>query len=83
MKIYCTKWIFTNGIMELDAETDGKNMVRVLPKSGEHYGYYLYGEGKEWHKKKESAIAYAEKMRIKKIKSLDKQMKKISEMKFD
>lgn len=68
MKVYCTKYLFTSGIQEIEVEQSC---------------FYLYGQGKEWHKTKESAIARAEEMRIKKLKALDKQMKKISAMKFE
>lgn len=80
MKIYSTKYIFTDGITQHDAEIeDGMAIVRTdsgLP-------FFLHGEGKDWHATKESAIKRAEELRIRKLKSLDKQHKKISAMAFD
>lgn len=37
----------------------------------------------EWHHTKDEAIAKAEEIRIKKLQSLDRQMKKLSAKKFD
>lgn len=82
MRIFCTKYLFTLGITEHNAELVGGNdsMVRVI--DGVPYGMYLHGEGRDWHKTKESAIARAEVIREKKIKALEKQLNKIKEMVF-
>lgn len=81
MKVWITKYALTQGIIEKEAELcesyDG--MIRVSGK----FSYYLHGEGKEWHRTKESAIARAEEMRQKKIESLKKQIQKLEEMHFE
>lgn len=79
MKIYCTRYLFTDGITEREAEISG-NMAIVKELD---YQIYLHGEGNEWHKDKQSATKRAEEMRIKKLQSLDRQIKKISAMVFD
>lgn len=43
---------------------------------------YYHGEGNDWHRTKESAIAKAEEMRKKKIASLKKQIEKLEKMEF-
>ncbi len=80
MQIYITKYLFTNGIELVDAEISDK--MAIVGESNS-YQQYFHGEGREWHRTKESAIARAEEMRIKKLKAIDKQMKKISAMKFE
>jgi len=42
-----------------------------------------FGEGKDWHRTKESAIKRAEKMKINKIANVKKQLEKLKEMKFE
>jgi len=83
MKIWCTKWLFTTGIMELEAIDCGNGMVKVILTDKTYFPYCLHGEGREWHKTRESAVAKADEMRIKKLMALDKQMKKIAAMKFE
>ncbi len=80
MKIYSTKYIFTDGITEHEAEISGT--MAITEKTPHGYSFYLHGEGKEWHKTKSSALERAEELRIKKLQSLDKQTKKISSMVF-
>ena len=78
--IYSTKYLFTDGIKEFEAEIkDGMAVVRRVGPDP----IYLHGEGKEWHRTKESAVERAEEMRIKKLQSLDKKTKAVSAMKFD
>lgn len=44
---------------------------------------YYHGEGREWHRTKESALKRAEEMRVKKIASLRKQIEKLEKMRFE
>lgn len=59
---------------EVDEITNG--MVAIGPYT------YLHGEGKEFHLTEQSALDRAEEVRIKKLQSLDKQIKKISNITF-
>ena len=82
MKVWITKYALTQGIIEDDAEicinTDKTgNMISC------GIGNYYHGEGKEWHKTKESAIKKSEEMRQKKIESLKKQIEKLERMRFE
>ena len=43
---------------------------------------YFHGEGREWHRTKESAIDKAEEMRKKKIETMKKQIEKLEKMEF-
>lgn len=67
MIIFSTKYCLTRGITEHDVRECGN-------------GIYL--QGVNWHKTKESAISRAEEVRVKKLQSLDKSIKKISSIKF-
>lgn len=50
--------------------------------NGKAWNDYYHGEGKEWHRTRESAVAKAEEMRCKKIDSLKKQIEKLEKKRF-
>lgn len=82
MKVWITKYALTNGVIENDAEIcidadETGNMISC------GIGNYYHGEGKEWHKTKESAIKKADEMRQKKIESLKEQIEKLERMRFE
>lgn len=78
MKIYVTKYALTQGIVEHEAEeSNGMAVVKATRLS-----YAQYFHNKEWHTTKEAAIEKAQEMQLKKILSLQKQIKAISEMEF-
>ena len=81
MIIFSTKYCLTQGITEHDVRECGNGMVAV-PKTAKSFEYYLHGEGVDWHRTKEGATSRAEEVRIKKLQSLDKSIKKISAIKF-
>ena len=56
-----------------------EDMIEVIGSNG----MYFHGEGKDWHRAKESAIKRAEEMRLKKITSVEKQLQKLKDMKFE
>lgn len=79
MKVWITKYALTKGIFEMEVESqseDGKGVYGKVWSDGYH------GEGKEWHRTKESAIRRAEEMRQKKIARLKNQIEKLEQMKF-
>jgi len=82
-KVWITKYALTQGILEdyvvVCHDTD-KNMVKI---AGGSWTDIFHGEGKEWHRTKESAIKCAEEMRLKKISSVEKQLQKLKDMKFE
>lgn len=80
MKVWITKYALTTGIFEMTAEITEHGSAYDMHSS---FPTYYHGEGKEWHKTKESAIARAEEMRHKKIASLKKQIEKLEGMKFE
>jgi len=85
-KVWITKYALTQGIFEVEVEfpsyadvDNDKNYVKVVKNQGEGY----FGEGKDWHRTKESAIKRAEKMKMNKIANVEKQLEKLKKMKFE
>lgn len=80
--VYITKYALTTGISHVLArvvkDTNGQ-MIEV--KMGLHIVYF-HGEGKDWHRTEEGAVKRAEELRVKKIASLKKQIKKLESLKF-
>lgn len=87
MKVWITKYALTQGIEEVDSEEvfsfeiEGKYLSFNRKKSSLPEIYS--GEGKAWHRSKESAIKRAEEMRDKKIENLQKQVAKLQILRFD
>jgi hypothetical protein len=88
MKVYSTKHLFEKGIEEVDAdETSNPDILEVLFKN-EKYGtlfiqhYFLFEEGKQWHRTREDAVKRAEVLRVKESSKLWKKLKKINSMVF-
>jgi len=77
---YITKYALTFGIYSTKGEVSGDTFIQKARESGEFDQYF---HGNEWHLSKEEALAHAEEMRIRKLKSLDNQIKKISRLKFE
>jgi hypothetical protein len=83
MQVFITKYALTKGILEFDdaEESGGSTQMISIPSLG--WNGHFYGEGKEWHRDKESAIARAEEMRLNVIKSHEKSILKLQKMRFD
>ncbi len=81
MKTFITKYALTQGIFEIDAEichSINHDMIKNINKQNDCY----HGEGKNWHRTKESAIIRANEMRTAKIKTLQKQIIKLDKLTF-
>lgn len=81
MKIWVTKYALSAGIQEYDSAEpckarDGK-MVKVM--NGQYTQFF---HKPDWHSDRETALVRAETMRIKKIESLEKSLKKFKRMSF-
>ena len=79
MKAYITKYALTSGIKEVEAEWS-----ESIPSMVTWGGWFnsAHGEGRQWHRTKEAAVAQAEKMRLAKIVSLKKSIKKLESLNF-
>ena len=83
MKIYVTKFALTGGITEYEAEISSTYPSMTIVREDGEYGLPVFFHGKDWHTTKEAAIIRAEEMRVAKLKSLEKAIKKFSLMSFD
>lgn len=81
MKIWNTVNCLTSGITEHEATACGKGRVEIS-RHKLVYPTYLHGEGKDWHRTEKSAINRANEVKLRKLQSLDKQVKKISSIEF-
>lgn len=78
MKVWITKYALRDGVQKVEA-----TLSPEYPKCVSWGGYKdAWGEGKEWHRTQEAAIARAEEMRIAKIASLKRQIAKLEKMEF-
>ena len=81
MKIWVTKYALTSGIEEVDAELLHNDKMANYGKGNGAYTQYAHNN--VFHKTKEAAILWAEKMRLEKIASLQKNIEKIQKLRFE
>jgi len=78
MKVFITKFPLTKGIIELEGK---------LSESDNHYfyadGYCSSFLKSEWHETLDEAVKNAEERKTKKLISLEKQIERISSLKFE
>jgi len=81
---WLTKKALTQGIacVRAQIESDWPRIV-VYRLLGSSMDEYAYGEGRDWHRTKEGAIARAEVMRKAKIASLKRQIAKLEKLNFE
>lgn len=85
MKAFIVKYALTEGIQEVDAEycsEENQEMIKYRIFGG-YCNIYCHKENGDWCKTKEAAVKVAEKMRIKRIESLKKQIGKLEKMRFE
>lgn len=74
MKIWVTKYALTRGILIKDAEVK-ENSATVRDRYPAHF------HNDDFHLTEEAALACAERMRLRKIESLNKQLAKLTKLK--
>ena len=77
--IYVTKYALTQGIQKKEVYYSG---ISEMMCDCENRGAAYHGGGDDWHFNRHDAILTAEKMRQKKLISLEKKINKIKNMKF-
>lgn len=84
MKVFITQHALTAGIVEADAEisTTCETMIKIQDPKVFSGTWYCHGKGKNWHTDLESARKRASAMRDAKIKSLEKSLEKLMDLKF-
>lgn len=78
---FITKYALTNGIEQYPVRISSEHPTMAVSESGGYTGYY-HGEGKDWHRTLNSAIARAFEMRENKLASLRKQIAKLEKLDF-
>lgn len=82
MKVFITKWTFTDGIVEVDNAEEIQGASGLIKFKMPHHNVFTYAYPKDYFFDKNAAIADCEKRRLKKITSLQKQIQKIKSIKF-
>lgn len=80
MKVYITKYCLTQGIFEDEVEICSDVSTSMCESITNRYTYF---HKPYWQETKEEAIKHAEQMKERKIKALEKQIKKLKELKFN
>lgn len=81
---WVTKYALTHGIFSTPVrlcQNSTTSMVSDLHPDRDKHGGTNY-HGNDWHRTREEAIAHAEKMRVKKIASLEKSIAKFKALDF-
>jgi hypothetical protein len=78
---FITKYALTSGIEEMQVR-HARTCSSMVSKVGARYTTHFHGEGREWHRTRESAVTRAEEMRKRKIASLKKSIEKIEKLEF-
>lgn len=83
MIVYSTRYALTGGIEQIEAEETAYEGMLAYSGGVAGNSLYLHGEGKDWHRTHEAAVARAEAMRTAKIVSLKKQVAELEAMRFE
>lgn len=80
--VWITKYALTRGIFPLECEILKDTSTQMIRENSYPQYQTFHYEGKQWSRTKEEAITVAEKMRIRKMSSLMKQVKKLENLNF-
>lgn len=84
MKVWITKYALTKGIFAEEVDACFHISPKMVADRGRNTTCYTTCYHKpDWHENLSDAIAQAETMRARKIKSLEKQIAKLKAMRFD
>lgn len=78
---YLTKYALSDGIKETSLTATGIPSM-VKDTAAAEFSPYYHGEGRDWHRTRESAVKRAEIMRTKKIASLQKKIAELKALRF-
>jgi len=82
MKVWITKYALTKGVYEANVEVSKTSDGVVIHRVTGCFPLFFHGEGKDWHRTEDSALARAEKMRSAKLTLLRKQLAAIEALTF-
>lgn len=80
---FITKYALTQGIIETNLEVCSSVSSDMVAAHDLGPHALFHKEGRDWHRTKAAAVARAETMRDEKIKSVEKQLKKLRGLKFE
>ncbi len=78
-KVWLTKYALTQGVFLKDVEDCGDDMVADRGK----YTACYHGEGRDWHRTRESALRRVEEMRAAAIKAAKRKLDKLTTMRIE
>jgi hypothetical protein len=81
MKVWVTKYALTQGITEHEVDPPKMGSDIVIDKSTRFWQFF-HGEGKQWHRTRESAVTRAQATKRQKITSLKTQIKRLEALEF-
>ncbi|QMV32440.1 hypothetical protein 8G_00046 [Ralstonia phage Hyacinthe] len=77
-QVWIVKYALNAGPRKVEAEIEGSKAI--LP---DKFPAFFYGEGKEWCRTREQALARCEALRCAKLKSLERSASKLQKIDFD
>ena len=80
--VWITKYALNSGISEEQGEIARASPSMVVVRRKQGLDGYFHGEGREWHRTKEAALARAEEMRKAKIVNHEKAIAKLKKLTF-
>lgn len=80
LTVWITKYALTQGVFMSTVVDVEDGMVKVVDAD---VSTYFHGEGRDWHRTEENARKRFEEIKIAKLKSLNRQVKKIKALEFD
>lgn len=83
MRVYVTKYALTTGIIETEAEYTATTTGGMVTSKAMGSFSHFHGEGREWHRTLEGAVAKAKTMRDRKIASIKKKIAELEKRTFD
>lgn len=82
MKVWITRYALTSGIFEVEATLSDRSPSMVTYRRSPD-SLLEFAHGNDWHVMRETAVARAEEMKIAKLQSLEKQIRKVSKITFE
>lgn len=82
MKAYITKYCLTDGIQEVDDAVQAKEFPTMISVPSLGVFANFHGEGKEWHRTREAALARAEAVRMRAISKTRSKLARLEAKRF-
>lgn len=80
MKVYITKYALTQGIIEAEAEAVGPTTSHNMISTKDKNGRLRHWHGDDWWFELKEALNHVERMRVRRIHSLKRQIEKLERL---